>query len=192
VQCSTSSLQWWLQQQDWWIQTNTLPYPIPKLTDIVWMHAGSDFLMIPSRFEPCGLVQLHAMQYGTVPLVATTGGLVDTDKHTKLRRIVWMHVGSDFLMIPSRFEPCGLVQLHAMQYGTVPLVATTGGLVDTVKDGVTGFHLGKMDTDKLLDSDAEAVAQGMIRWVLVTDLQMPSACLPTDFHPMPDTKCVVV
>ncbi|KAL0056197.1 hypothetical protein WJX82_008619 [Trebouxia sp. C0006] len=71
--------------------------------------------------------------------------------------------GSDFLMIPSRFEPCGLVQLHAMQYGTVPLVATTGGLVDTVKDGVTGFHLGKMDTDKLLDSDAEAVAQGMIR-----------------------------
>ena len=71
-------------------------------------------------------------------------------------------------MIPSRFEPCGLVQLHAMQYGTVPLVATTGGLVDTVKDGVTGFHLGKMDTDKLLDSDAEAVAQGMIRWVLVT------------------------
>ncbi|DBA74037.1 TPA: hypothetical protein ACH3X1_010853 [Trebouxia sp. C0004] len=80
--------------------------------------------------------------------------------------------GSDFLMIPSRFEPCGLVQLHAMQYGTVPLVATTGGLVDTVKDGVTGFHLGKMDTDKLLDSDAEAVAQGMIRWVLVTDLKL--------------------
>ena len=81
-----------------------------------------------------------------------------------------MHAGCDFLMIPSRFEPCGLVQLHAMQYGTVPLVATTGGLVDTVKDGVTGFHLGKMDTDKLLDSDAEAVAQGMIRWVLATNL----------------------
>lgn len=105
-------------------------------------------------------------------------------------------------MIPSRFEPCGLVQLHAMQYGTVPLVATTGGLVDTVKDGVTGFHLGKMDTDKLLDSDAEAVAQGMIRWVLVTwvlgtwalvtDLKLPSACLPSDFHLALDTKPIVV
>lgn len=108
-------------------------------------------------------------------------------------------------MIPSRFEPCGLVQLHAMQYGTVPLVATTGGLVDTVKDGVTGFHLGKMDTDKLLDSDAEAVAQGMIRcgpghrWkamlsgcYLVTDLKLPSACLSTDFHSSLDEKHVVV
>ncbi|KAL3130366.1 hypothetical protein ABBQ38_008192 [Trebouxia sp. C0009 RCD-2024] len=71
--------------------------------------------------------------------------------------------GADFMMIPSRFEPCGLIQLHAMQYGTVPLVSTTGGLVDTVKDGVTGFHLGKMDPDKLLDKDAQAVAQGMIR-----------------------------
>lgn len=67
------------------------------------------------------------------------------------------------MLIPSRFEPCGLIQLHAMQYGTVPLVSTTGGLVDTVKDGVTGFHLGKMDPDKLLDKDAQAVAQGMIR-----------------------------
>lgn len=76
--------------------------------------------------------------------------------------------GADFMMIPSRFEPCGLIQLHAMQYGTVPLVSTTGGLVDTVKDGVTGFHLGKMDPDKLLDKDAQAVAQGMIRYCLRT------------------------
>ena len=171
--------------------------------------------MIPSRFEPCSLVQLHAMQHIFTPVVATTAGLEDTDNqpfHTELRGLVWMHAGSDFLMIPSRFEPCGLVQLHAMQYGTVPLVATTGGLVDTVKDGVTGFHLGKMDTDKLLDSDAEAVAQGMIRWVLVTwvlvtwvlvtwalvtcvlvtDLKLPLACLATDFHPALDTKRGVV
>ncbi len=42
-----------------------------------WLMAGSDFVLIPSRFEPCGLVAPCAMRYGTVPLVAATGGLQD-------------------------------------------------------------------------------------------------------------------
>lgn len=47
--------------------------------------------------------------------------------------------GVDVLLVPSRIEPCGLVQLYALRYGAVPVVHAVGGLRDTIRDGETGF-----------------------------------------------------
>ena len=50
-----------------------------------------------------------------------------------------IYASSDFLLIPSKYEPCGLIQMIAMGYGTLPVAHRVGGLSDSIKDGVNGF-----------------------------------------------------
>ncbi|MFP4069560.1 MAG: glycogen synthase [Opitutales bacterium] len=66
--------------------------------------------------------------------------------------------GADFLIMPSRFEPCGLSQMYAMTYGTLPIVRETGGLIDSVEQYVegqgigTGFRFKHCSADALFDT----------------------------------------
>lgn len=72
-----------------------------------------------------------------------------------------IEAGSDMLIMPSRYEPCGLSQLYSLRYGTVPIVRRTGGLADTVvpyrpstvkSRCATGFHFIDASADSLLSA----------------------------------------
>jgi len=64
----------------------------------------------------------------------------------------------DIFLMPSRFEPCGLNQMYSLRYGAVPIVHATGGLKDTVRDGVTGFVYDQADAEGLRQTIARALA----------------------------------
>ncbi|MDP2138684.1 MAG: glycogen/starch synthase [Candidatus Didemnitutus sp.] len=80
----------------------------------------------------------NAFRTGTERSAGKIGAHIGFDP--RLARLI--QAGSDFFVMPSRAEPCGLTQMYALRYGTVPVVRATGGLVDTVQDYVAGADQG--------------------------------------------------
>jgi starch synthase len=96
-----------------------------------------------------------------------------------------IEAGSDFFLMPSRFEPCGLNQMYSQRYGTLPIVRATGGLVDTVEtyreatgEG-TGFVFGDLTPGALSDTIGWALSTWFDRRAHVE--QMRRRAMAKDF-----------
>jgi starch synthase len=74
-------------------------------------------------------------------------GVVIGFNDAQARRIF---AGSDFTLMPSRFEPCGLSQMYAQRFGSLPIGHQTGGLAETITDGETGFLFAKPSIESFL------------------------------------------
>ena len=74
--------------------------------------------------------------------------------------------GGDVYLMPSRYEPCGLGQMKAQLFGCLPVVHETGGLIDTVQDGQTGFSFKYLTPDNMIGKlkDAWAAFQQREAW----------------------------
>jgi len=71
-----------------------------------------------------------------------------------------IYAASDFIVIPSLYEPCGLIQMIAMLFGTIPIAHKTGGLKDSIKDGYNGFLFSGYSSESL----EEKVVKATLMW----------------------------
>ena len=71
--------------------------------------------------------------------------------------------GSDFTLMPSRFEPCGLSQMYAQKFGSLPIGHQTGGLAETITDGETGFLFAQPSTESFLGGIRRAFSTFMAK-----------------------------
>jgi len=118
------------------------------------INAGAQMVILGKGDEPFQKLFLDLKKKFSKQLSVTIG-FDNTLAHK-------IYAGSDIFLMPSRYEPCGLGQLIALRYGTVPVVRRTGGLADTViqynpSTGVgTGFLFNDYSSDELLKTLKEA------------------------------------
>lgn len=118
---------------------------LPQVSDAQWVILGTGVPEYESFFE---------RQAAARENVAAEIGFDEPLAHR-------IYAGADIFLMPSRFEPCGLGQMIALRYGTIPVVRKTGGLADTVSESgpePNGFVLEAYSPDELLAALRRAIA----------------------------------
>ena len=103
----------------------------------------------------------HALHYQFEEMSSRFVGYFDATLDYNEPLAHQIYAGSDFMIMPSRVEPCGLNQMYAMRYGTVPIVRSVGGLKDTVKDIGDPEGYGITFTDFTLNAASDAVQRAI-------------------------------
>jgi starch synthase len=114
------------------------------------VRAGGQ-LVVTGRGDPALEGALLAAQERRPDAIAVRIGFDDRDA----RRIL---AGSDFTLMPSRFEPCGLTQMYAQRFGSLPIGHETGGLAETILDDETGFLFTTPSKETFMGSLCRAFA----------------------------------
>jgi starch synthase len=140
--------------------TEAADAPLFGIVSRLTHQKGLDLLLdaLPALLQAGGQIALlgtgdaaieHAFRNAATALAGSVGVQIGYDE-SLAHRIV---AGADLIVVPSRFEPCGLTQLYGLRYGTLPLVRRTGGLADTVTDADapdgTGFVFEHADAGAL-------------------------------------------
>lgn len=141
--------------------------PLVGVVARLWDQKGLDLALEPLRARlQSGKLQLALLGSGDPALESAYLALAEANPGRAAVRIGYdnrlahrIEAGSDFFLMPSRFEPCGLNQLYSMAYGTLPVVRRTGGLADTVD----GWSPGAADATGIVFDHADGSA---IAWAL--------------------------
>ncbi len=115
--------------------------PVVGLVGRLTEQKGADLLGWAVEAVQAARVQVVVLGSGDPAIEGTLRGLAAAMPDTFAVTVGYdealshlVQAGSDFFLVPSRFEPCGLTQMYALRYGTPPIVRRTGGLADTVVD----------------------------------------------------------
>ncbi|HEY8138159.1 MAG TPA: glycosyltransferase, partial [Methylocystis sp.] len=152
-------------QQRFGLRADSRAFLIGVVSRLSWQK-GLDLLLeaLPEVARPnCQLALLaageKALEQGFVEAARENPGEVGVKIGFDEDIAHLMQAGADVILVPSRFEPCGLTQLYALRYGAVPVVARVGGLRDTIIDAnemalragvATGFTFSPVTVDELV------------------------------------------